>query len=99
MRRIFSVLSAICTLLGLSIIISISYMGNHNGSTLYETLTFGTKGTSFIVLFNLYNFLGFLFACLAERNKYRVLLFICSIALLVVSLILTFVGVYGFKEP
>ncbi|GGF22360.1 hypothetical protein GCM10010954_21490 [Halobacillus andaensis] len=94
MRRIFSIVSVISTLLGLSMIISISNSGN-----LYETLTFETKGTAFIVFFNLYNFLGFLFACLAERNKYRILLFICSIAMLLVSLILTFVGVYGFQEP
>ncbi|RCW63919.1 hypothetical protein [Saliterribacillus persicus] len=94
MRKLFSVLSLTFTLLGLSTIIFLL-----QGGSLFEILTFGTKGTSFIVFLNLYNLLGLLFAFPAERNKYSVLLFTFSIIMLLNSLILTFVAVYGFQEP
>ncbi len=94
MRKLFSVLSLTFTLLGLSTIIFLS-----QGGILFEILTFGTKGTSFIVFLNLYNLLGLLFAFPAEKNKYRVLLFTFSIIMLINSLILTFVAVYGFQQP
>ncbi|CDO04784.1 ABC transporter permease protein [Oceanobacillus picturae] len=94
MRKTFSVLSLISTLLGFTIIVSLTQDGK-----LFETLTFGTKGAWSIVMLNLYNFLGLLFACVAEKNKYRVILFIISISMLLVSLVATFVAVYGFQQP
>ncbi|MBP3950206.1 hypothetical protein [Bacillus suaedae] len=91
MRKIFSFLSLLSTLLGLSIIISMSQGGN-----LLDTLTFGANA---IFIFNLYPLLGLLFALPAEKNRYREILIICSIIILAVSLIFTFVGLFGFQEP
>ncbi|MEK4671016.1 hypothetical protein [Niallia sp. FSL R7-0271] len=94
MRIFFSILSIISTLLGFLMIVSFSQDGE-----IAETLSFGTKGMSFMYILNLYNFLGVLFAFPAERNKYRFILFTFSTIMLLISLSLTFVGLYGFQEP
>ncbi|MFP9131316.1 hypothetical protein [Niallia sp. BSM11] len=94
MRKLFSFLSVISTLLGIIMIISLSQNEKLSG-----VLSFGTNGMTFFIILNLYNFLGILFALFAERNKYRTLLFIFSIFMILISLSITFVGLYGFQEP
>ncbi|AYV70889.1 hypothetical protein M1D49_14315 [Bacillus sp. PK3-056] len=95
MRKFFSILSVISTLLGLLLFISLL----QNDEKLLTALSFGTKGYPFIILLNLYNIIGFLFAIFAERNKYRILLFLFSISMILTSLFVTFVALYGFREP
>lgn len=95
MRKFFSCLSVISTSIGFIMFISLF----QNDEKLLNALSFGTNGKTFFIILNLYNFIGFLFALFAERNKYRILLFIFSILMILTSLFLTFVGFYGFQEP
>ncbi|MBA2176049.1 hypothetical protein H0266_14220 [Halobacillus locisalis] len=93
MKKVFSILSAIFIIMGFSLIYSIS-----TGWGVHDLLTFGTTGPVSLLFFNIYNFLGLVFAFIGEKNKFRDILIACSSMLLVYTLIFTFIGIYGFRE-
>ncbi|GAF66623.1 hypothetical protein BTS2_3524 [Bacillus sp. TS-2] len=70
-----------------------------NELELLNVLSFGTSGSFFFLVLIIYSLLGTITAFLAKKNNYRILLFIFSITLLIYSLIITYVGMFGFCEP
>lgn len=94
MRNVYSALSLIFIVIGALLLGSIL-----NDQVIAKLLSFGYLGPLTFIFLIFYSAVAFIFAFISKEMKYRAILLILSTTLLIISLIFTFVGILGFRNP
>ncbi|WP_227395951.1 hypothetical protein [Jeotgalibacillus aurantiacus] len=94
MRNFLATLSLIFIIIGAVLIGSMM-----NEQVIASMLTFGYTGPLMFLFLIIYSTAAVVFAYLAKGTKYRALVLTVSITLLVVSLFISFVGAFAFRNP
>lgn len=95
MKRFFPIVSLVFILLGYSLLFAM-FQGYE---WWYRTLTFHSKGMTYVVLHLMYSILAVVFAVLSPKEPYKFVLLTASILLLLSTSAIAFIRIFGFQSP